>query len=285
MEITHVIRGDDHLSNTPRHLLLFKALGFVAPQFAHLSMILGSDGSRLSKRHGASSVMELRTMGYLPEAVDNYLGLLGWSPRSKKEIVDLELMASEFDIKDVNKSPAIFDMEKFGWVNSQYLRKAPEGRGTDLALPYLRDAGLIGGDLNEEDFATLRKVIRLVLPYVKNLSELPAHVRMFLAQEEEVWSEEVAGVLAGPRVKELLSRVAVDLTGLEEWEPKAMQAFLSQESKTMGLGGKDFYMPLRAAITGQMHGPELMDVMPILGKDRCLHRMARTLSLLNKSGS
>ncbi len=280
MGITHVIRGEDHLSNTPRHLLLFRELGFAVPGFAHLSMILGPDGSRLSKRHGASSVMELRALGYLPEAAVNYMALLGWSPRSKKEIVDVDAMAAEFDVKDVSKSAAIFDMEKFGWVNSQYLKKAPEGKIADAALPYLRDAGLVGGDLGEEEFAYLRKVIRVVVPYVKNLTELPAHARMFLAQEDPEWTGDVAEVLRGARVPELLGRLSVDLNQFQDWEPKAVQAFLTQEAKTMGLGGKEFYMPVRAALTGHIHGPELMDVIPILGKERCLARIQQTLTRL-----
>ena len=282
MGITHVIRGEDHLSNTPRHLLVFRALGFPTPQFAHLSMILGPDGSRLSKRHGASSIMELRTMGYLPEGVCNYLALLGWSPRDKKEIVDLDAMAGQFEIKDVNRSAAIFDMEKLGWVNSQYLKKAPEGKITDLALPYLRDAGLIGGDLSEQDHAYLCKVMRVLVPYVKNLSELPAHARMFFAQEEDGWSPEAATILQRPNVREMLQGFVRDLSGLGEWEPKSVKAFLAEEVKKMGVGPKDFYMPVRAAITGQGHGPELMDVLPILGKERCLARIAKTIARLKK---
>lgn len=283
MEITHVIRGEDHLSNTPRHLLLFRALGFQPPLFAHLSMILGPDGSRLSKRHGASSVMELRNLGYLPEAVVNYLALLGWSPRCKKEILDLDAMAAEFDVKDVNKSAAIFDMEKFGWVNSQYLRKAPQGRIADLALPFLREAGLVEGQLAEEDFAFLGKVIRVLIPYVRNLSELPQHAQMFFRAEGDGWTDEVAQILAGPKVKDILRQLSEDLEAFTDLEPKAIKAFLTDEAKKVGVGGKEFFMPVRAAITGQAHGPELMDVIPLLGKKRCLDRIAQTLSRLQST--
>ena len=282
MGITHVIRGEDHLSNTPRHLLLFRALDFNPPFFAHLSMILGPDGARLSKRHGASSIMELRNLGYLPEAVDNYLALLGWSPRDKKEIVDADTMANQFDLKDVNKSAAIFDVEKLGWVNSQYLRKAPEGRITDMALPFLRDAGLIGGDLSEQDHAYVRKVMRILVPYVKNLSELPGHARIFFAQDEDGWSQEVAQILQQPNVREMLEGFARDLSELGEWQPKGVKAFLMQEAKKLGVGPKEFYMPVRAAITGHSHGPELMDVLPILGKEQCLARIHKTISRLKK---
>ncbi len=280
MGITHVIRGEDHLSNTPRHLLLFQALGFVPPQFAHLSMILGPDGSRLSKRHGASSVMELRSMGYLPEAVDNYLALLGWSPRGKKEIVEPDEMAAQFDIKDVNRSSAIFDMEKLGWVNSQYLRKAPEGRIADLALPYLRDAGLIGGQLTEEEFTFLRKVICLVLPYVKSCSELPEHARMFLSETLPEGGQEIRQVLAGPKVRDVLESLKSGLEELEDWTPEAVKAFFVLEAKKLGVGGKEFFIPARVAITGQMHGPELMDVLPLLGKKRCVARIQETIARL-----
>ncbi len=283
MGVTHVIRGEDHLSNTPRHLLLFRALGFTPPQFAHLSMILGPDGSRLSKRHGASSIMELRNMGYVPEAVDNYLALLGWSPRNKQEIVDLDAMAGQFEVKDVNKSAAIFDMEKLGWVNSQYLRKEPEGKIADMALPYLKDAGLIGGELNEQEYAYLLKVIHVLIPYVKNLSELPAHARMFFTQEDDGGSEEAAQILRGPKVRELLEGFAKDLGMLGEWEPKSVKAFLAQEVKKLGLGPKDFYMPIRAALTGHGHGPELMDVIPILGKDQCLARIQKAITNLKEN--
>ncbi len=282
MGVTHVIRGEDHLSNTPRHLLLFGAMGFNPPAFAHLSMILGPDGSRLSKRHGASSVTELCGMGYLPEAVVNYLALLGWAPRGKKEILDMDAMAAEFDIKNVNKSAAIFDMEKFGWVNAQYLKKAPEGKITELALPYLRDAGLIEGELTEADFTFLRKVIRMVTPYVRNLSELPEQARMFL-KEDASFPEEVQQVLAGPRVAEILQRVQRGLTEMPELEPKAVQAFLAQESKHLGVSGREYYMPVRAAITGHVHGPELMDVVPLLGKERCLARLKKASSSLKIS--
>ena len=274
MKISHVIRGEDHLSNTPKHVLLFEALGYPLPLFAHMPMIMGPDGQRLSKRHGVTSVSEFRELGYLPEALKNYLALLGWAPKDNKEIMGIDEMVDEFSLERVNKSASIFDYTKLNWVNANYLRNTDCGRITDLAMPYLARAGLIKENVDECQMEEITKIVQLVLPYLRCLSEVSEHVEKILNDT----------IVLGPEEKEIVKDSAIlfqeFISGLGSEECGVdydWKAYFSAVMKKTGLKGKQFYMPLRIAITGSAHGPELIDVINILGKIRCCARVGNIL--------
>ncbi len=179
MEITHVIRGDDHLSNTPKQVALYEALGWPVPEFAHLSTIVGADGARLSKRHGATSIANFREMGVLPEALVNYLALLGWAPTGgNREVFTPEELCKEFTLERVTPSAAMFDMEKLYWLNRHYIKKSPPERIEKLAEPYFIKAGLLPENLDEQTRTWFGKVVALLAPSVNKLDELPERARL-----------------------------------------------------------------------------------------------------------
>ncbi|HRZ87472.1 MAG TPA: glutamate--tRNA ligase [bacterium] len=270
MEITHVIRGEDHLSNTPRHILLFESLGFTPPRFAHLPMILGPDGERLSKRHGAASVSEFRKLGYLPEALNNYLALLGWAPEGDKEILSMDELVAQFSLEKVNRSASTFDYAKLKWVSENYIRNEDLGRIALLALPYLREAGLIEGELTEEEMERVRSVVKLVRPYLACMADVAEHARPLLAETAAASAGDLASISGAAQLLQLL---AVDLEKVADIRDVDWKKFFGDLAKASGLKGKALYRPIRIAITGQEHGPELLDVIPVLGKERCIARV------------
>ncbi|MFC2149487.1 glutamate--tRNA ligase [Candidatus Auribacterota bacterium] len=277
MKVTHVIRGEDHLSNTPRHILLFEAMGFEPPKFAHLPMIMGPDGSRLSKRHGAVSVTEFRKMGYLPEALVNYLGLLGWAPEGGKEIISAEQMVSEFRLEKVNKSSAIFDHAKLNWISGSYIRNEDIKRITALALPYLKEAGLIKGNISEERMEEIERVINLVRPYLNRVSEVVDHAKALITDSFEVNQEDIDCL----KEKEGLLGLFLDEADNSAGDDLDWKTFFSDLMKKSGLKGKAFYLPIRIGVTGSSQGPELIDVLSALGKDRCVNRVRNVLSKIS----
>jgi len=270
MEITHVVRGEDHLSNTPRHILLFEALNFTPPKFAHLPMILGPDGERLSKRHGAASVSEFRKMGYMPEALINYLALLGWSPEGQKELLPVDELAGQFSLEKVNKSASTFDYAKLNWVSENYIRNEDLGRVTSLALPYLKDAGLIEGELNEEQIEGIRNVVKIVRPYLACMSDVVRHARALLCDTPDLNPADLQE-LAGK--EDLLKLFVAEMEKIDDVKTVDWKGFFAELSKKSGLKGKSLFKPIRIAVTGAEHGPEMLDVIPVLGKQRCIRRV------------
>ncbi len=278
MQITHVIRGEDHISNTPRQLLLYEALGFQPPQFAHLSMILGPDHTRLSKRHGATSVAQYREAGYLPDALINYLALLGWTPESGQEIISREEMIRQFSLKRVSKSAAVFDIMKLNWINGNYIRNEDIKKLTALALPYYQRAGMVSNQPTSEELSKLERVIQVTRGYVETLSQLPEHAWIFYTSRLE-WSEEAKEILKTDSARRVIKVLQEELKGIEEITPDTSKNLLAHLKAKTGSGGKNLYLPIRAALTGQTHGPELYQLMDILGKEECLKRLDFALQL------
>ncbi|MDN5293471.1 MAG: nondiscriminating glutamyl-tRNA synthetase [Eubacteriales bacterium] len=277
MKITHVIRGEEHLSNTPRQLLLYEALGFTPPRFAHVSLILGQDRTKMSKRHGATSVEQYRRMGYLPEALINFLALLGWAPEGEKEIFSREELIQEFSLDRVAKNPAVFDLEKLNWLNGYYIRQAPLAKIRELAVPYLREAGYITG---QENPAWLDLVVQSVREYLTCLAEITQHVGIYFAPQVPPADEEAANVLRGEQVPQVLtafSRLVEerDITTVEE-----AKAVLKDLTRMTRLGGKQVYLPLRVALTGRTRGPELYYILPILGREKLKQRVEAAFAWL-----
>lgn len=275
MEVSHVIRGEDHITNTAKHVPLFTALGYKVPEFAHNAMILGPDGGKLSKRHGATSVDEYRRRGYLPEAINNYLALLSWAPEDTKEVFLLHELAAAFKIDRISKSPAIFDIAKLNWLNGQHIRAAGVERITNLCLPYLREAGLIDeGELAEDQFAHLVRIIDAVRGNLTVLAEIPAYAKIFLS-EFEIESE-AREWLGEPGLLEVVQELRDALAARGELDfdtGKEVVLGLREHFKTRGVTGKSLFMPVRVALTGSAKGPELPYILNILSKEEALGRI------------
>ncbi len=272
MKVTHVIRGEDHLSNTPKQVLIYKALGYQAPKFAHLSIIKGPDGQKLSKRHGETSVESYKAKGYQPDAFLNYLALLGWAPKSG-EILSLDEMAAEFDLAHVGKSGAIFDPMKLHWMGSQYLveKKVPLDDLTRMVIPYLVEAGYVTREQVRDKFDWVKQVVDVVRTSLGCLSDAVRETVFFFSDElhfEPNQTEEMLGQ------KALLSAFQDGFTAFEgEFNGPNFLAIVKEVGKTTGLKGKALYHPLRLALTGREDGPELVKIAPLLGKVKVIERL------------
>ncbi|RKQ63543.1 glutamyl-tRNA synthetase /glutamate--tRNA(Gln) ligase [Thermovibrio guaymasensis] len=276
MKITHVIRGEDHISNTPKQILLYEALGFEPPQFAHLPMILGPDRSKLSKRHGSTSVREFREKGYLPEAFVNFLALLGWYPKDGKEILSMDELIEKFDIKEVNSAPAVFDTTKLNWMNQVYIRNYPIDKLTDLIIPYLEKAGF---DLSQFDREWLEKVVEVTREYFTVLSDAPTYMEVFLKDDFEVEPQAKEFISEDPNRLKVIELFLEKLENLEgELSSDSFKRLVKEVGKELGVKGKNLFMPIRIGLTGRMSGVELPVLVELLGKERVLRRLKNSLS-------
>ncbi len=277
MGITHVVRGEEHLSNTPRQLMLYRALNFTPPAFAHVSLILGRDRSKMSKRHGATSIEAYKGQGYLPEALVNFLVLLGWSPVGEEEIFTLEELVEQFSLDRVAKNPAVFDIDKLNWLNGHYIRKSSVERITDLAIPFLRQAGFVTGDVTPETYDWLKMVVASVQEYLAFVAQITDHVGIYFDDRVTMENDEALGVLKDESVPAVMAAFRQKIAEMEEITPENTRDMLKALTKQLKLGGKKVYMPIRVALTGKTHGPELYYIIPILGRDRILVRLAQTV--------
>ena len=275
MRITHVIRGEDHLSNTPRQFLLYQALSWQPPLFAHHPLILGPDRSPLSKRHGATAVSQYREEGFLPEAVENYLILLGWTPPSGQEMLSLQRMAEEFSIKDVSKSAPVFDRKKLEWLNSIYIREKEEGPLSEILIPYLQRAGIRTDQLDRQWF---KQVLCVLKENIVVLSQVEEYLGVFF-DEKFVFEEGAKTLLRDPANRETLRSVLEVVKVWPEATSGKQTSLLSQLEKKTGRKGKSLYAPLRAAVTGKTKGPELVKTLPLLGKERIMRRIKMALEI------
>jgi glutamyl-tRNA synthetase/nondiscriminating glutamyl-tRNA synthetase len=266
MEITQVIRGDDHISNTPRQLALYRALGWEPPEFAHLSTILGADRTRLSKRHGATSMESFREMGILPEALRNYLALLGWSPADgKTEILSPEELVKQFSLDHITKSPAVFDNDKLNWLNRHYMKACAPRRLAELAAPYLQSAGQLGAQPGPEVLAWIERVLDAVLKNISLLSQLPDAVRIIFEFDAQraVATPEIQELLADPAALEVLKAFIPKVLAESTLTYERFREIAKAVQKETGKRGKDLFHPIRLAVTGAGSGPELEKLIPI----------------------
>jgi len=274
MHITHVIRGDDHLTNTPRQIPIFEALGFPVPQFGHLPMILGSDKSRLSKRHGATSIMAYKDMGYLPEAMVNYLVRLGWS-HGDQEIFTRQELIEKFSWKHVQSSAAVFNADKLLWINAEYIKTSPPSQVAQALVPLLEAAGL-QEQVKAVSMDWLAQLVVLVKERAKTLVEMVDWVRPYFG-ESVVLEEEAAKKFLTPAIAPVLSKLLARFEALptfsrQVWE-ESFKKFVEEEGIKMG----QIAQPVRVALTGRTASPGLFEVMEILGRDRTLLRLRRGL--------
>ena len=275
MRITHVIRGEDHLSNTPRQILLYQALSWQPPLFAHHPLILGPDRSPLSKRHGATAVSQYREEGFLPEALENYLILLGWTPPSGREMLSFERMAEEFSIHDVSKNAPVFDRKKLEWLNSVYIREKEEGPLSEILIPCLQKAGIRTDQIDRQ---WLNQVLGVLKENIVVLSQVEEYLGIFF-DEKFFFEEGAKTLLRDPGNRETLRSVLGVAEAWPEFTSGEQISLLSQLEKKTGRKGKSLYAPLRAAVTGKTKGPELTRTLPLLGKERIIRRIKMALEM------
>lgn len=275
MKITHVIRGEEHLSNTPRQILLYDALGLTQPLFAHISLILGSDRTKMSKRHGATSVVAYQEAGFLPEALVNFLSLLGWSPPGEQEILGMDELISLFSLDRVAKNPAVFDSDKLRWINGYYIRQSPKERLAELALPYLKDAGLVKKNVSPDEYDWVLLLMEATRERLNSMREIVEEARVFIGNKAELENSEAAAILEEETVPRVIRAFRQLISAAEDMDVEAAKALLKQIGKETKLSGRKLFMPLRVALTGRTHGVELYYAIPLLGRDRCLARTER----------
>ncbi|MEB3060537.1 glutamate--tRNA ligase [Parvimonas micra] len=268
MGITHIVRGDEWISSTPKHIYLYEALGFEKPIFVHLPTVLNKSGKKLSKRNDDASVEDFRLKGYLPEALINYLALVGWSPESNEEILSLDEMVKQFSFDRVSKSGGVFDVDKLDWVNAQYIRKMEVSELAKLVKPYLVKAGFIKEDICEKRLELITKTFQ------ESISRLPEIVEQSRFLFEDVAVEPDALKMRNVEYIEILKeKMKEELSQIEEMDEETAKGFMKKVQKASGFKGKDLYMPVRALLTGQVHGPELSNILEILGKGEILRRL------------
>ena len=267
MEITHVIRGEDHLMNTPKHLQLIEAFGGKAPQYAHIPLILNPDGSKMSKRDAGAAVGDYPRQGFLSAAVVNFIALLGWNPKTEQEIFTLAELAERFSLENVNRSPGRFDLEKCKWVNQQHLLGVGVEDFAAAARPFVEAAGL---QIPENYVA----VIAAVKEKVRLFGDVPVAVDFLLKEEFEFDEEAVAKVAVNEAAGGLLNSLAAAFEAILEWSAEAAKAALQETATAAGAKPGQLMFPLRVALSGRAHGPDLGDVLNLLGKNRCVQRVA-----------
>lgn len=269
MGITHIVRGDEWISSTPKHVFMYEAFGWEKPIFVHLPTVLNKTGKKLSKRNDDASVEDFRLKGYLPEALVNYLALVGWSPESNEEILSMQEMIEQFSFERVSKSGGVFDVDKLDWVNAQYIRKMDVSKLAQLVKPYLIKAGFIS-----EDVCQLRLEL-ITKTFQESISRLPQIVDQsrFLFEEVEI-SKEAQEMRNVPHIEILKEKIKEELKNIEKLDEETAKGFMKKIQKSSGFKGKDLYMPVRALLTGQVHGPELSNILEILGKEEILRRLA-----------
>ena len=269
MKITHVVRGEDHLSNTPKQILVAKALNIPIPKYAHHALILGPDRAKLSKRHGITSVSNYREDGYLPEALFNYLSLLGWSSETGEEIFSKESLIKEIDLTRIGKSAAVFDFKKLRWINSIYIREYPIEKLTELLKPYISEMGY---NVSDFDNQWLMNVIDTLKGNIEILSEIKEWIDIFLS-ENIVYDNSCNNIIENDLSEELIDSFRQNIEKQEKIDKESYIVLMKSVMKDTGLKGKKLFMPIRVMITGKTKGPDLDKTMILLGKERILKRI------------
>jgi nondiscriminating glutamyl-tRNA synthetase len=305
MNITHVLRGEDHITNTARQIMLFESIGAGLPAFGHLSMILGKDGAKLSKRHGSQTITEFKQEGYLSDALCNYLALLSWAPRDGRDIFNIKDIVDSFTISNISKSPAIFDTDKLSWINGNHIREKSAEDIYELVMPFVASSKIIdtteagsdasgadskAGDTSwpgnsKDDLDRLKRGAGALRDKMKVLADFPVLMKDYLTEGVQSVDSDAAEVLSAPESGTVISSLLEELIKLtkdkdfngavafDEALCRQIISGLSEMLKVNGIKGKMLYMPIRAALTGQVHGPELPKVMSILGLNRCILRL------------
>mgnify|MGYP001259933724 FL=1 len=273
MGITHVIRGEDHVSNTPKQIMIYEALNWNLPSFAHLPMILGPDKKRLSKRHGATGVQAFREQGYLPEALNNYLALIGWNPGTDQEMFNMEELAETFDLCKVNKKSAVFDEKKLNWISGHHLMFRSNKDILDNVRSLIPEWGKTESDVY------VMKVIDQLKVRSKTLIQLAEQSKYFFTDPESI-DEEAKMKSWKDNTRELLATYFKHISELDDWDQNSLESLLRTVANDAGVGAGKIIHPVRLALSGITHGPSLFIMMELLGKERCTHRIRTVINLL-----
>jgi glutamyl-tRNA synthetase len=278
MKMTHVVRGDDHISNTPKHVLLYGALGAPVPQFAHVPLILGADKKRLSKRHGATSVMEYARQGYLPEAMLNFLALLGWSPGAgDRELFTADELKEVFDLRGISGGNAVFNQEKLDWFNQQHMVRLSPLELAHRVKPFLEGAGLWDDDLLDERHAWFFAVLELLKVRAKRLDEYPTLGRFFFTDDLEWDAAAVAKHLAADGAAQHLQAAAIATSAVATFDPASIETAIRQVAEARGVKAGTIIHALRVALTGKTVSPGLFEVAALLGRERVQRRISEAI--------
>src|SRR4051812_13326743 len=277
MRITHVVRGDDHIANTPKQILLYQALGAPVPVFGHLPMILGEDGRKLSKRHGATAVGDYAQMGILPEALFNFLALLGWNPGDEREVMEQDELVQAFSLERINKKAAVFDTEKLLWMNGQYLAKKSAEGLLPLVAPQLVEDGLVTQADADARPAWLLALVDALKVRSRSTLEIAPQARPLIGETVEYDEAAVARHWKDPATAERLEAVRDVLGTLEPWTPEAIEPALREAAENAGVGFGKVAQPLRVALTGSAASPGIDQVLWVMGRERALSRIEAAL--------
>lgn len=279
MKISHVLRGDDHIANTPKQMMVYDALGWEYPEFGHMTLIYNENHKKLSKRDESiiQFIEQYADLGYLPGALFNFISLLGWSPVGEEEIFTKEEFIQMFDAGRLSKSPAVFDQQKLSWINSVYMKKASLDEVVALSLPFLQEAGRLPEAVSVEEADWATDLIALYKEQITHGAEIVPLTDLFFKDEIE-YDEEANAVLAGESVPAVLAEFKQQLESIEDFTPDAIKAATKATQKATGQKGKNLFMPIRVATTGQTHGPELPNAISLIGKERVLARLTKLLA-------
>ncbi len=275
MKISHVIRGEDHLSNTPKHIELYRVLGAAPPHFAHIPLILNRDGSKMSKRDEGARVASYIEQGYVPEAVRNYLCLLGWSPKDNREKIDIDEVVRLFELEKINRRNAAFDLDKCFWLNGQYIAQMSLDRFIELARPFLEKAEI---DVSDKNY--LRAVLSIVKEKIKLLSDVSEWTRYFFVEDYEFDPAAVEKVFGKPEAAERLIALRDEFAGIENWNLETLESTLKNLAQKVGCKTGDLVHPARVAVSGRSVGASLYHMLEVMGKERVLKRFHRLISQL-----
>jgi len=265
MQVTHVVRGEDHISNTPRQILLYEALGFASPIFAHLSLVMGPDHSPLSKRHGATSVAEFRAKGYLPEALVNYLALIGWSPGGGDELLPIDELARRFSLESVGHSAGVFDEEKLAWANRHYLKRTDPARLAELSLPYFKEAGVsMAPDARGVEF--LASAMAMASASVDRLNQVPARLAFLFDYDAaaSLGDHQLLAEMSDERARGVVAALAEELAAAPRLDRERFRQVANRVKARTSQKGKALFHPIRVVLTGRAEGPELDLAVPAI---------------------
>ena len=281
MDITHVLRGDDHISNTPRQLMVYEALGFEAPEFGHMTLIVNEERKKLSKRDSGilQFIEDYEALGYLPEALFNFIALLGWTPGGEEEIFSKDEFIELFTEDRLSKSPAFFDKTKLAWVNNQYMKQKDTEAVFELALPFLVKEGVVSEDASEEELDWAKRLVALYQPQMSYAAEIVELSEQFF-KTEVTYDEDAKAVLAEEQVPELMDALKETFNNLEDFKADNIKKAIKEVQKATGIKGKKLFMPIRVATTGETKGPELPNALELLGKDTVLARIENVIRSL-----
>jgi len=280
MNINYVIRGDDHISNTPRQIFIYKALGFPVPKFAHLPMILGEDKTRLSKRHGATSVQQFRDMGYLSEAMINYLVRLGWGYDDTQEIFEIDDLIEKFSLERVGKNPSIFNFKKLEWINNYYIGQLPIEKRTKESIPFLIKAGLIDENYVKNNLEILKRIVEIIGSRLRTLNDIIFYSEFFFKDKVEYSEDAVNKIFKKYELINVFDKIIDGLKNIDLWNKENLIEKLESLSGETELNKRIFFQAIRAAITGKLISPDLIDIMLIMKKDMVIKRLDDALNFM-----